>query len=421
MRYRTRDRRSTTYGTLRTENLVKAACNSTLPTWIKNWEGTYAVKSGSYFSMADAVVKGYNKRSQRGEVFFNPMRSASYTIDAGYGGGGALMRPSSQTCSAPNSYYMDFRTIQSGVSESRIVMPTSNLELDFNGQVVVPTSIVSNDDIRKLHVESSTQCLADRGTSDSNQWEAVAELNKSLAMASQAASQIEEFTRKKGALLKKAKAASNLYLLYRYGLTPLMASLQTATEGMLKAEGKIRQTSRGSASTSKTVTSSTTASPYGAYRLDVLVTTTETYKVRTTSLDEMFASMANNIGFTSKGLMQLPWELLPYSFVVDWFANIGDVYAASLPTFGLNGLGSCTVVERNIVRRVDQVGSAVSLSGYSIQTQPIPTGYSCQWTEKTRNPGLSNPGLVIRSDFKFDSEHKLRILDALSLVTQRLK
>lgn len=423
MRFRIQDNRQTVTDYLSREILQRlSGCNATAPTWNHYDVGPYTIKIGTISTMLDVVVPGFNKQTKVDHrVFFNPMVQSSFTIDAGYGSGGALIEPLTNTCSAPYAFKSQQRFGTYSISEGRIVSPgPGTIQDPVSGMVQPPATIIAAHDMSALVTEAVTECLASRGTSGSNQWETVAELHKSLALAKSAADSIELFTRRKTSLLSRSKAAGNAYLLYRYGFTPLMASLADATAGVLKAVGKVRQTSRGSASTSKTVTESASTVPYGAYQIPFLITTTEEVTVRATSLDEYEASLASNIGFSSKGLMMLPWELVPYSFVVDWFANVGDVYASLLPTFGLRGLGSCYTVERKIRRTVAQSGAATKIAGgYNVIGQPSNAGYTCSWRHKTRTPGLPSPGLVIRSDFGYDSQY--RCWDSLSLVVQRLQ
>lgn len=42
------------------------------------------------------------------------------------------------------------------------------------------------------------------------------------------------------------------------------------------------------------------------------------------------------------------WELVPFSFVVDWFFNVGKVIASWAPAYGLESLASWVVVEKTI-------------------------------------------------------------------------
>jgi len=105
---------------------------------------------------------------------------------------------------------------------------------------------------------------------------------------------------------------------------------------------------------------------------------------------------------------------------VDWFANIGDFISAMTPTLNLNQLGSCIVTERSIVNQF--IGSNFSLKYPLTQTISTPPGdISCDlvYNSKGRSVGLVPPGLVIKSDFRFD--HATRALDALALILQKLR
>lgn len=57
------------------------------------------------------------------------------------------------------------------------------------------------------------------------------------------------------------------------------------------------------------------------------------------------------------------WELVPFSFIVDWFVNVGDVIGSFEPTFGLKALASWVTIE-------DIVTQTGFMSGYSSSVTP---------------------------------------------------
>lgn len=418
MRIRFMDNRQAVSGTLSQDTYSKPSCSSAAA-WVQSWNSSFNFLSGSYASMRDEVIPNFRSRIQKGEVFFNPMERCEFSIDSGYGSGGAVLRPPSQSCSSPYQYFRDIRTYGT-IPEGRIVLPGAGFTVDYQGLLIPPSSIFDSSEISSLRTEVSTACLSDRGSSDSNQWETLAEFNKSLGMASSAMQNLNDFAGRYGGVFNRARAAGSAYLLYRYGFTPLMASLGTAVDALGKATGLLRKTARASGTMSKTYVSQGVAQPYAAYSIDYRIETLESISIRATSLDEAYLSFMNNFGFTTKGLLQLPWELIPYSFVVDWFVNVGNFYGALLPVSHLRNLGGCLVTSRSISRRVYQVGSAHSAtSGFSILVPPSPVGYTNKWETKNRHPGLDAPGLVVNSNFKF--EKPTRLLDAIALFVQRIK
>jgi hypothetical protein len=49
--------------------------------------------------------------------------------------------------------------------------------------------------------------------------------------------------------------------------------------------------------------------------------------------------------------MESLWEIVPFSFIVDWFLNIGDTIAAWTPNYGLNTLSSWYVLREKYYRK----------------------------------------------------------------------
>jgi hypothetical protein len=134
------------------------------------------------------------------------------------------------------------------------------------------------------------------------------------------------------------------------------------------------------------------------------------------SLDEFKVSQLMKQGVGFKDLLTLPWELVPFSFVFDWFVNVGDRLRAAVPTSGFKELGSCTTVTRvDSVRGTAQ--TATPNAGYTIISYPSGS-FDASYELKTRYAGLMAPRLVLKGDFRFSNI--IRTLDALSLCTVAL-
>lgn len=416
-RSRYRDKRITKSYNHLGENYTSTSCSAS-PSWstFYNSGGTYQI--GEYESMTDVVTSRFHARSAKGETIFSPMTKVKCVIDEGSGTDGGQFTDKTVSCpSGPIVYTKHWRFSLTSGSYGRL-----NSGFTFpilNGFLLAPGSIISDFDRKMLLNEAVTECLSKRGVSDSNLWESVAELNKSLGMASQAADNINKFLSRNPGLLSRAKNAGNLYLLYRYGLSPLISDFQSAFQGIQKAVGLVRKTSRGKASYSTSTTSlSSYLSAYAAYSYKRQIQTSETLTFRAMSLDEMYADLGFNVGFNTKSLITLPWELIPYSFVVDWFVNIGDLINAVAPTFGLRQCGSCLVETRDITETATYT-DFLPISTQTISRYPNYGSCSRTWQIKGRTAQLPSPGLAIKSDFRLTNA--TRLLDAVSLIIQRLR
>jgi hypothetical protein len=156
---------------------------------------------------------------------------------------------------------------------------------------------------------------------------------------------------------------------------------------------------------------------YGGWRSNVMHQVHDVVDLRAMSLDEYVQDLASNLGFTGKGFVGLAWELIPFSFVVDWFANVGDYFYSLVPAFGYKQLGSCLVTTRyrtsifTVLEPVEQPGSE-----YDIVEAPTGTVAGSIWT-KTRQ-ALTLPGLGIKTDFRLNE--LTRMGDAFSLTAVQL-
>lgn len=379
---------------------------------------SFNVMVGKMETMSDYVTPGYHRRSRSGEVFFSPMSSVSYEVDGG-GGSSPTVHSTTYGCSGSTQYQAAYRWTLSGATLGRTELGVSNtFVLSPNSMLAPYVDSFDPRDVSSALTEASTRALADRGNSQSNLWESLAEAEKSAGMLHDALNSLNKFADKNRKTIGRAKAAGDAYLLYRYGLLPLLLDVQAAVDGMSKAVGRVRKTSRGSVTLTRSyITTEIGFNVYGPVVVDRRSTWNETLVLRATSLDEYSASIGSNMGFTLKGLVSLPWELVPYSFVVDWLLNIGDFINAIIPAFGVSQLGSCITREGSLSRYIEMTNPR-PISGYAIDSPP-----SAFLTElrhyKTRLPGPLSSGVVIKSDFRLTSA--TRLLDALALTVQKFR
>lgn len=385
-----------------------------------SWRTTGNTSSGSAFvgtyeSMSDFVVPGFDKRKRAGEVFFNPLRHITYTVSNGFGDT-PVIQSTVVSCPSNGPFYAQQRA-KLNVGTPGRVAAAFGLPVNGDGSLRGFASLLSSSEIASAITEVSTSCLNQRGRADSNLYETLAEFDKSAGVIASIARSAAKTVAQKRRLLQRSKDLGNAYLAYRYGLKPVMADMATVLEGLLSKVGKVRQTSRASTVLNTTVsTSNSDVSWLGLVTAKSSRLTHESLVIRAMSLDEYMASVGSNVGFTAKGLITLPWELLPYSFVADWFLNIGDLLGALTPTLGYKQLGSC-IVTTNHRQDTDTIGLNTAVSGYSVVT-PLSGSCTRDWTVTERVTGLSSPGLVIRNDFRLSNI--TRAADSLALLAQKL-
>ncbi len=364
------------------------------------------VRVGSLETMSDVVVKGFKKQQSLGKKFFNKMEYSKVLYEVGSGSGYQLQQ------------------VASPFDSERIDGPSLYVYLTtFTGgtQSVPNVGALLPSDMGNLASEVSTRVMSERGRSSSNLWETLAEMDKTIDMFKHP---IQKLT---GIVYDASKAAeagrfrgyakngmSNLWLAYRYGIRPIVSDLTGICQGLKKSVGKKEVSSRasGQINVTKVVLGSSTV---GVVKVDYGNIITDTYLARGFSLDDVSLSVLNNIGFSGKGLITLPWELVRYSFVVDWIANVGDFIGAISPAFGWNPLGSGLTVTRTIDNQYYPVNTSIPSGAYLLQR---PVSGTCHSNVVTKSRGdLAPSAIVVKSDFRFDKF--TRVVDALTLLGQK--
>jgi hypothetical protein len=268
-------------------------------------------------------------------------------------------------------------------------------------------------------------CVADclskvgRGGSSTNLYEAMFEADKSLKIASEYLHAATKIASTKG-LINKCRAAGNAYLLTRYGFKPLVSDIFASLEAFKTPLGHIIETSRSSESVTSVTASINTYVDGGTFSISGLTTRTQVVTAKATSLNQYQKNLMDALGLGYKQLLTVGWELIPYSFVVDWFVNVGDLLGSITPNFGVEPIGSCLVIRTDTTDRWIQTGqSLVDPSTFTAVTVPSSGYIDMIYRSTNRIVGLPTPELTIKTDFRFD--HLTRALDAATLLLQRLK
>lgn len=384
--------------------------NCSTPNWFFNANKGVAVTSGDYSEMRDVVVPGYKERSARGEVFNNPMSAITraYSVSTG---SEWLLRGTGVPCGTQPLIRAEYRgegPYFSGIVPQEAVGGISVPKLQYS---------VTNSDLDQVCTEASTKVMAKRGSG--NLWESAAELNQTVSMLK---GPIEKYAKllsgaerafRQGRLSRAtAEASATAWLTWRYGINPVLQDIKNIQDDLKKQLGKKRETTRAFAQeTAQTTVVGTSYS--GVIKVDWQCQVTDVMSVRAWSLDEYTLDALNQFGFTTKGFLTLPWELTPWSLVADWFANFGDFLGAIAPAVGWNQVSSGLTVS-HATSNVYSVRNCTSTStGYNVI---IPIGGTIGITHlaKERRP-LYSPGLVIKSDFKFDKF--TRAADAMAFLS----
>lgn len=367
--------------------------------------------------MADWVVPGFHARTKEGQVFFNTMHSEEILVETKSSGVWSQAQKTPTMCSgvARNN---QFRHVDGAL----LCMIPQQHHHKYGVWPYEPTAVSAND-VSRIQTLASTSVLAKRGTVDSDLFESVAELGKTLELLRAPMAELKSKVSRlylaafNGSIGRRVlKDVSSSYLLYRWGISPLVKDIQSVLDTFKRKAGHVRKTTRALEQfTASSYDSGFTL--FGSARVSWSRQTTETVTVRAMSLDETNITFLEQIGFSSKGLMKLPWELMSYSHVADWAFNVGDIIASSMPAFGYKQLGSCLVTQRQLATAYTITSADSGVDDNWVYTGQLNGTIGIIRGSTTRG-GLSAPGFAVRSDFKLDS--LTRASDTMAMIASRL-
>jgi hypothetical protein len=367
--------------------------------------------------MVDFVVPRFVSRKKAGERFFNNLYKDEVTVST-VGSGYDIISVGNACGVAPGPWKAQYRSAGPTIVG---FVPTSAPDAKGNSFPVISTQL-SETEIGSLQRLVSTECLAKVGAGDSDLWESTAEYRQALELLQNPLTRLTNLSKKlvnaaerdrfSGGLMKEVSGG---YLMYRYGISPLMSDIRNIIASLSKTTGKKEVTSRAKGQILKSATvlgDGTIGIMRGNWTNQIVDTVT----VRAMSLDEGDVSFANNLGFSMKSLLLLPWQLTHYSFVADWFANFSSYIGATLPTFGWKKLGSCMVTTR-VTSNAYVLTGVTNLASATYTITNSPTGSIGVIVVSTTRTPLAPVSFEIESDFKFDKF--TRVADAFALVASR--
>lgn len=388
------------------------------------YSGSFSsVPNGTKEVMVDYVVQDFAKRRKAGEFFFNPMRKDKVTVRTVGSGYSVVGIGTNKTCATTGNIRYGNYTTSDPVILPFLSVPGASWG-NIDGISIPPefTALLSSD-VSRAQQLCSTEVLARRGIGDSDLWESVAEYRQVLDMINlkfvslrNRLMQLLDAIGRGTASRKILKDVSEAYLLYRYGILPLMRDIESLRNSLTKASGKQRRTTRAKEqlhAVSTRVGSGTFGSITSAWSLETIDVVT----IRCMSLDEAEMNFGSNLGFSFKGLMGLPWQLLSYSFVADWLVNMGDFIHATLPAPGYKQLGSCMVTTRVTTNTYHVSGAYINQPTIMALSQAPAGSCSIVRQSTTRGP-LTAATFHRRFDFKPDQF--TRVADAFGLLGNKL-
>jgi hypothetical protein len=378
--------------------------------------------TGEYRHMDDVV--GNPPRPELGASGYtcNPVYSVAQNIFPGTGTDW-LIRTKGASCTGvpAETYNTQWRRSSRGTTVGRQGCGFQHV-VDPSGRLVLGGVGAVDSSLEKSLIDSvSTKVRDKRGRgSDTNLYESLAEFHKSYALLGSYLERVRKIWlaikhKDPRALTKEVSAA---YLMTRYGLMPLVMDIQSVIKAIEAKLGTVIETSRSQESHTTTSLRDFNSVDGGTFNLNGHIFSSTELIVRGWSLDQLIRTRSYAAGLSGKNLSTVAWELVPFSFVVDWFVNVGDFIGASIPAFGLTQLSSGISVRYTIIETYD-VGQPSLVSPSTFDVIIPPAGSCTQVINISRRvPGLRAPVLGIKPNFRFDSF--LRCADAYSLLVQTM-
>lgn len=229
--------------------------------------------------------------------------------------------------------------------------------------------------------------------------------------------------------LKKELSLSELediYMNARYNLRPLYYDAKGLINVLTYEDMPGRQTFRASSiyedSVNDTVDSYIHIDPYVKFGITFHRSLKIKSKVRAGVLTQAQQTNLSQLLGLDK-IIETAWDLLPFSFIIDWFVNVGDTLCAWTPKVGFHVLTSWVTVDTTVTKATSAKGSLYEYfdkNGYFHRFAPTYSfsGGKCNFLSRTfeRIPNRERP-LLPSLDVNLDL---LKLLD-LAIITKKLR
>jgi len=366
---------------------------------------------GQFKRISDTPTPNFERRRKRGDVILNPVDI--YTISRTGG---------SSNWKFGKHPYWGIRQFQGEVATHEF------------GNIAKNSRIF--DDIDAAKVSVLQKAYASAGADLFSSGEFFAELGQTLSMLRKPMGNsrrlLSKISKLKSNLVASGqsvtKAMANAWLEYRYGWKPLVHDVYNVAEAVNSLRKKVAPrgllTARGGVTLrDKQVVRASTPVPSGLTGLDRETRYTIECKV---SAGVIYVVDLDNSGYerslfglNPRNIPSTIWELVPYSFVVDWFMNISGWLAVIMPNPAVSIRGNWVTTKLKSSEELELLKAEVyvSTAPATLYTQG---GGRCTETvdHLVREVNLPTPNTLPSLDLDFKSGTHL--IDAAALMIQRV-
>lgn len=193
------------------------------------------------------------------------------------------------------------------------------------------------------------------------------------------------------------KVPTNLALQYEYGIRPLLGSINQIND-LLKKHDQLLEKFKSSRTQQVEFIQPDDASGSYCYKLGY-----ENVRVRSSSViywDNKFDKVIDTIQFNP---LQTAWELIPYSFVIDWFIDIGGWLSMQLAEANNSG---ATTLFCTSVRVEAQINELYTREGQRFDPIEHTRYYDDVWGD---NQCFAPPGQTIAGSGRVRFDHSITL------------
>lgn len=388
---------------------------------------TGGVRTGELRTMSDVVTKDFYKLSSEGVVIVNPMSSVSVKNQCS--GDSNEAKSASTTCNNPVKYGYWTYNGPWGICALKQVGFDSPLWCE-PPELIAPSEV---DNLRDL-VSTNAWAKVRGNTSDlavdlSQIGLTLSMLGSPLSTARNAARSIvdraaDRYRRGSRASLGRADVHSIMQMLesswleMRFGARPLIGSIESIVELLSTPLEKLRRTARAGEILSEAFVTSGTAGVGGGIE-EFLITRTDEVHIRAGVLWEDEITLGRALGLDAQSILSAGWDLFPWSFVADWFANIGKALSAIVPYLTQETLGSW-LVEKRVTTETSECVNTTPVAGRVITRGSTARLVTTRET-KQRTPNVAHRGISWKPKALSAIRGDLRLVDSFMLTSQIMR
>lgn len=278
----------------------------------------------SVIGMIDTNEPGFKRRSAAGELVNNPMWKFIYSLRE------QPLNVHEGGCPVYNEYEL----WQCFPPAYKLTTPYStcidSFFLPFNSEsIIAQTEAWANVDVSEI------QGLASLGEMPETLKMLVDLLHTALELTIAAKNGNLKVLKRAAKKLISVDGLSDVWLLYRYGIRPLMSDIRNVLNAVKKdLEKSIRYTSRGKFDSGLLVSEREfcmwpSSEPARKPIWKVITGSRRVFRAGVLfEIDQSIDAMSALWGLDSP--IESAWELIPFSFILDWFVNVGDCLGAAV-------------------------------------------------------------------------------------------